>query len=150
MQNQVFSNKSDGQGKTWSDKMLAKIKGIWPKFSVELSSGEYGTDLDQMDSEFTKPLVEEAINRLKRSQGDDPPSLQLLWDSCREVRNGRVGGSKLYDEHCPNCEEGWETVGFSYFGPNRRNNMIKLYGFQEAQKLEAKIRCRVCWKGRIQ
>lgn len=127
--------------------MVAHIKGIWPKFSTELSAAIYGADLEQMEVEFGKETVEKAIGHLKRTHDSDPPSIAEIWESCRDTRNGTVKATPLYDPNCTICEEGWESVGWSWFDSNQRNKLIKVYGFEEAQNKSAKIRCRVCWKG---
>jgi hypothetical protein len=152
MQNQMYSNKSGKPEKqpSWSDKMLARVKGIWPKFSIEKSASEYGPDFDAMANKFSMPVVEDAITRLKRSvTSDDPPAIGAFWDTCQAVSNEQIQSCQpLYDKNCENCDEGWELVGWSYFGPKYRNKLIKLYGFEKAQTMDAPIRCRVCWRGK--
>lgn len=52
----------------------------------------------------------------------------------------------LYDEHCGNCEEGWEVVPFNQMELRDQEKCIRNYGLDAARTLTARRRCRQCWK----
>jgi hypothetical protein len=99
------------------------------------------TELTEMVKAFGFNRTQQAVNTFIR--GEEFFSVAKL----RQYVPAPSNVKRMYDVECPHCDEGWQEIQFHDMHPNDKNNLIRLYGLEQAHSFTVRARCRFCWSG---